>query len=238
MKNSKNKLILIGALLLLAGSAYYFSQSPESNLIEESNLVKKPITTINNTLLDVKTKNDISASSEELSKFNDFDLTEKKSLIILSTFLNDAINGNLPMNSLVEDLKELKLKPIVMKDENEYTGTLNIVRTKDTLPGTRYFHAQYYEGQDTPSFLQHLSFEFKGGNKSFEMVKIVIQNLIGNKSLPTQESEKYISWKIGDKNIWIKKLDLEDISKDDTYNSYNLKNDVGTIRVTTELEIH
>ena len=142
------------------------------------------------------------------------------------------------MDSLVEDLKDLKLKPIVMKDKNEYTGTLNIVRTKDTLPGTRYVHAQYYEGEDTPSFLQHLSFEFRGGDKAFDMVKKVVQDQIGMTSKPTKQSENYISWRIGDKNIWIKKLSLEDISKDDPYNSYNLKRDVGTIRVTTELEIH
>ena len=243
MKNLKNKLIIVfvimGVLLLVAGSMFYFRQFSNTDSSKANQLAKNS-TLINEkkTLADKLVITENLANSEKLSNYNSFNINEKKSLIILASFLNEAVNENLAMSSLVEDLKDLKLKPLIIKDSNEYTGTLNIVRTKETLPGTRYIHAQYYEGEDTPSFLQHLSFEFRGGDKAFEMVKQVIQEQLKITSVPTSESDKYISWNEGDKIISIKELDLDSIPKDDTHNSYNLKTDVGTIRVTTELEIH
>lgn len=247
MQNSK-KFIIIGALLLLAGGSYYFSQSTNSDFKldshSESNSdsfkVVNPLTkkVETNTLPHKFEENEIKASSEKLSTFSNFTVNEKKSLIVVSSFLNDAGKGDLPMNSFVEDLKKLNLRPVIMKDENEYTGGLNIVRTSEALPGTRYIHAQYFDGENATSLLQHLSFEFRGGENAFEMVKKVIKEQLNITTPPIQESDSYISWRIGKRIVWIKKLDLADISKANPFNSYDLKTDVGTIRVAIELEIH
>ena len=242
MQNSKNKLIVTGALLILIGSVFYFrssSKTNSTNYSNETNLVKKSAANLENNILPEKfVKNDVLAKSEEFSKFSNFELNEKKSLLILASFINDASSGDLKMDTLVEDLKNLKLKPIVMKNNNEYTGSLDIIRTKTALPGTRYLHAQYFEGENTTSFLQHLSFEFKGGDNAFEMVKQSIKMQMKLTSPPIEESKTYISWRVGEKIVWIKVLSLEDISKANPFNSYDLKNDVGTIRVTIENEIH
>ena len=244
MQNSK-KIILLVVLLIVAGSYFFFRQTTKSDLatesdsIKQTSTVKKDITKSNkNKLIDKMTEEEISTKSESLSKFNDFTVEEKKSLLILSSFLSDAADGNLPKDLFVESLRDLKLKPVIMKSENEYTGSLDIVRTKDTLPGTRYVHAQYFEGENTPSFLQHLSFEFRGGKGAFEMVKqaIILQHNITK--TPEKDSEAFISWHLADKNIWIKVLSLEDISQPNPYNSYDLKTDIGTIRVAVENEIH
>jgi hypothetical protein len=235
MKNLKTKLV-ISALLLLIGSAFYFSKTSKFNSIDLTQ--KNTIKIKQSTLPDKLSDNHILAKTEKLSEFSNFTIDEKKSLLILTSLLNDGAKGDLPKDSFIEDLKELKLKPVVMKDQNEYTGTLNIIRTKDTLPGTRYIHAQYFEDENMPALLQHLSFEFRGGDKAFDLVKKVVQEQLQITTFPVQQSDAFISWRVGKRNVWIKKLNLEDISKDNPFNSYDLKNDVGTIRVAIELEIH
>ena len=240
MKNFKNKLIFVSALLIIIGSAFYFKQSTNSNSENktEQSITKAQSSKKSSKLADKLSENEISSNTEKLSKFNDFEVTEKKSLIILSSFLNDAAKDNLSMTELVEDLKELKLKPVIMKNENEYTGALNIVRTKEALPGTRYVHAQYFEGENATSTLQHLSYEFRGGVGAFEMAKQTIKMQMQLSTPPIEESSTFVSWSVGDKIVWIKQLNLEDISKANPFNSYDLKTDVGTIRVTVENEIH
>ncbi len=249
MKNFKKIIILTVALMIVGGSIFFFRQSSKSDTTGEAGLneeasvapkaMTKTITKVkDNKLVDQIAENEISAKSESFSKFDEFTVEEKKALLILSSFIGDASKNDLPMDTLVDTLKELKLKPVIMKNENEYTGSLNIVRTKDALPGTRYVHAQYFEGEDTPSFLQHLSYEFRPGKKSFEMVKqsVIMKNNIT--SAPTRESKTFVSWSVGEKVIWIKELSLEDISQPNPINAYDVKSDVGTIRVAIENEIH
>ena len=164
MKNFKNKLIIVGALLIIIGSAFYFKQPTNSN---PENKAEQTIATAKlkrKKLIDKISEDEILVNTEKLAQFSDFELTEKKSLVILSSFMNEAAKENLPMTEFVEELKELELKPVIMKSENEYTGALNIVRTKEALPGTRYVHAQYFEGENATSSLQHLSYEFRGGD--------------------------------------------------------------------------
>lgn len=240
MQNSKKIIFLTAALSLLVGGAFYFGQSSKKNppSLAEETAVKvkniKPSEEIPEKFEQVE----VSAKSEKLSDFQNFTVNEKKSLLVLSTLLSAGAKDDLPMNELVNELKDLKLVPQVMKEENEHTGTLNVVRTKEALPGTRYLHAQYFEGEGTTSLLQHLSFEFKGGDGAFEMVKKVIKEQFKITSSPTRETDTYIQWRVGRRIVWVKQLDLADISKPNPFNSYDLKFDVGTIRVTIELEIH
>lgn len=245
MQNLKKIVFLLLALLIVGVSWLFFRHTPKSNSTNESDLVNntsvvpKIVTQVkNNKLIEQLAENEITAQSESLSKFSDFTVEEKKSLLILSSFISDASKNDLPMSVFLETLREIKLKPVVMKNENEYTGAMNVVRTNDTLPGTRYLHAQYFEGEDAPSTLQHLSYEFKPGKYSFEMVKQIVIKQSNITTVPTLETKTFVSWDVGEKVIWIKEMSLEDISQPNPFNSYDLKNDVGTIRVAIENEIH
>jgi len=176
-------------------------------------------------------------SEQELSQFSSISAQEKKSLRILIPLMNDAIFENLDKNSVTGTLEKLKLEPVQMDSENPYTGKLSIIRTRNILPGTRYFHAQYFSSNNQSHYLQYISFEFKPGPESFAIVKEMVRKEF-NLPKPVTENENYISWKKEDRIIWIKKLDANDLNKKDPYNSYDLKKDIGTIVMTVETEIH
>jgi len=176
-------------------------------------------------------------SEQELSQFSTISAREKKSLRILIPLMNEAIFENLDKNSVTETLEKLKLEPIQMDSENPYTGKLSIIRTKNILPGTRYFHAQYFSSNNQSHYLQYISFEFKPGPESLAIVKEMVRKEF-NLAKPVTENENYVSWKKEDRVIWIKKLDVNDLKKKDPYNSYDLKTDVGTVVMTVETEIH
>ena len=184
MNNSINKFLIITALI--TGAVYFFihSNTQKSNKVEPKlNLNSTGITALNPTLPSSKKNKTafvpVVIEASELDEFKGLNLEEKKSLITLSSILAESIEQESNLDFLVGKLADLKLKPIVMKDENEHTGTMNVVRTEKTLPGTRYVHAQYFTNNDETKLLQHISFELKGSNDSFEATKKLFKsNLI------------------------------------------------------------
>ncbi len=169
--------------------------------------------------------------------FAEFKEDEIKSLQELVFLLKEA-SLNPPMKLLIDSLNTLKLQPIILKDRNAYSGELSIVRTEATLEGTRYIHAQYFSETNGEEFLQHLSFEFRAGKHSFELVRKMIEDEFQIKADPAEENADFVSWKIQGRSVWIKKLDLEDMKSKSPFNSYDRQKDVGTIRITNEAEIH
>lgn len=172
----------------------------------------------------------------ELAEFKSLKPEEKKSLITLGSLLQEAIDENATMEAFVEKLDALKLKPKIMKDANEYTGEMEVVRTGETLPGTRYIHAQYFANKDGGKFPQHLSFELRPSKDSFEAAKKMVVKQFNVTGKPVRESANFASWKIPGRTVWVKRLEANDLN--DPFNSYDRKQDVGTIRIGTELEIH
>jgi hypothetical protein len=56
-------------------------------------------------------------------------------------------------------------------------------------------------------------------------------------STPSTSRDGYALWKLSDGRIlWVKRMDMDDL-KDDPFNAYSA-DDVGTIRVAVESEIH
>ncbi len=70
-------------------------------------------------------------------------------------------NTFLGAKQLKMQLEKAKLDPVVADWSNDDTGKMEIVRTNETMPGTRYFHAQFFENADGTPLLQHMSFEFR-----------------------------------------------------------------------------
>ncbi|MBK26254.1 MAG: hypothetical protein CME70_19805 [Halobacteriovorax sp.] len=161
----------------------------------------------------------------------------EESLAKLSTTFAEVFEEKKDSKSLRESLRNLNLRPTVNINSNPYTGSMNIVRTKDTLPGTRYVHAQYMADENGNETLQHLSFEYRPGPQAFQRATEAIKSEFKIKGDPIHSKGDFVSFKLDEHYIiWLKRMGENDL-KDDPFNAYT-KNDAGTIRVAIELEIH
>lgn len=161
----------------------------------------------------------------------------EKSLSKLAVTYAEVFKEKNSSKGFREKLKGLGLNPTTSINSNPYTGSMAIVRTKNNLPGTRYVHAQYVTDSNGNEAVQHSSFEFRKGPNALQRVDTAIRGIFQIESDPTISNGEFISYKL-DENyiIWIKRMSEEDLV-DDPFNAYT-KNDVGTIRVAIELEIH
>ncbi len=152
----------------------------------------------------------------------------------LSTFSRPEVG----LSDLTAFLSSTTQKPLVAKQSNPDTGEMSIVRTDNPLLGTRYFHAQYFKDESDQTFLQHMSFEFKPGESAMaEAVAAVRKAFPSLTNPPLVNSPSFVKWALDEKYIvWIKKLEAADL-RDNPFNAYT-SNDVGTVRVAVEAEIH
>lgn len=162
---------------------------------------------------------------------------EIKSVDDLTKILSFAVRKDISTKSFLELIKTTGLVPVATTNKNPDTGSMTTVRTSNTLPGTRYFHAQFF-GEDTlKDFPQHISFEIRPSTSSMAVaIKMIEQNFKGD--LKREESrEGYNRWSTGEcQIIWSKKLTLEDI--EDSPINPREKSDVGTVWVAVEHDIH
>lgn len=161
----------------------------------------------------------------------------KASLSKMSYFLLDAARGNKNFERIVSDLKKSGQNPTVTRDSNPASGDMFIIRTQSPLPGTRYFHAQYFTDENNKTFVQHMSFEFQPGPTS---MSDAVQTAIRNFALgePSDRKADFVQWDLDeDYVLWIKQKAAKDL-KDDPFKAYDPKTDVGTIQMTVELKIH
>jgi hypothetical protein len=126
--------------------------------------------------------------------------------------------------------------PVVAHDANPYTGEMAIVRTRRPLPGTRYFHAQFFSDEKSDSFVQHMSFEYKPGPEAMSDAVMAVQDAF-HLGAPETERDGYVRWNLDEGRIlWVKRLEMDEL-REDPFNAYTPA-DVGTIRVAIEAEIH
>jgi len=182
----------------------------------------------------------ITKTIEDESILDEFDTIKKEhrlSLLTMVDLMDRYGSRETDRNALINELKDKNLRPQNRRDENPYTGSLNIVRTQNILPGTRYFHAQFFSNDDGSEFLQHVSFEFVPGEQSLDAVVRALAHGKDNLEL-TQDRENFRSWRTGDGYIiWAKVLEASDLEGADPFNAYK-PSDIGIIRVAKELDIH
>lgn len=162
--------------------------------------------------------------------------TEQASIehFVETLFIN--VNYDKGVKDVMEDLERMGLEPVDNKQANPYTGESHIIRTNKTLPGTRYFHAQI-KGSAGNEFLQHMSFEIKPGPNAFKNGVELIKKQFKISGKPKIESDELMAWPVENGYIaWVKKLSKEDL-EDNPFNAYT-QNDVGTIRIAIEYDIH
>lgn len=139
---------------------------------------------------------------------------------------------------LVKKLSDAGLKPLVVQDFNEFTGKMIVVRTDETLPGTRYFHAQYFEDENKQPFLQHMSFEFRPNEKSLdEAVTEIKKAFPPSLGEPQYCIKNYAAWEHGDYTVHCKRLTKEDIENDDP-NRARSEEDINAVKCSVEQNPH
>lgn len=216
--------ILIGAIWLSARS----NVRPQA---VQSNRDVKPVLAVTKSSIDRQPANSPKGSQPSVNNLNSDGLS---SMVQVVSQFTQAPNH---LEELLSYLKNSGQDPMLTRDKNPYTGDMMIVRTNNPIPGTRYFHAQYFQDASGEPFVQHMSFEYKPGPTALADALTAIKNTFSNLSDPTVQSADYVQWKLDDDYIlWIKKLGPEDL-KDDPFNAYGPQ-DVGTVRVAVELEIH
>lgn len=141
------------------------------------------------------------------------------------------------IESLTIELEQMGLKPQLRRDENEYTGAMTIVRTTNSLRGTRYFHAQYFSDEHSDNdLLQHMSFEMKPSPTAFDQaIRFIRANFatVGKEAAgPDFVAFKTVEGYI----VWVKRMNEENL-QDDPFNAYS-KKDVGTVRIAVEMDAH
>lgn len=239
------------ALLLIAGIGIWFymnndqipvSQDDDhhdhdhSSKISKSTNIKsaKPVTVSDSGNKDKKAP---AKKYEKPKKLEDKPETEEQALAGFAEVLSSFKDSPIDYEPLVEQLNQWQLVPKVAKNSNPYTGEMAIIRTDKTLPGTRYFHAQYFSDENGENHLQHMSFEFRPGPAAFNQAIKTVSEKFGLKGKPQYQKNDFASWNTDNGYIiWIKKMGPNDL-EGDPFNAYS-KDDVGTIRVAVELEIH
>ncbi len=159
------------------------------------------------------------------------------SMLKMTELISDTINNKKDSKALRSSLISLGLKPITSVDSNPYTGTMKIVRTEKNLPGTRYFHTQIFTDENGVETIQYSAVDVRGGPNAFERTTLASAKSFKVNAKPDYQKPGFNKWSLGDgRNLWIKKMEAKDL-KDDPFNAYSA-DDVGTIRVVVELEIH
>ncbi len=162
---------------------------------------------------------------------------EGVSLTKFSATLSRYTQHDFKLQELKEELINNGLRVISSHDKNKFTGEMVVIRTKNTLPGTRYFHAQVFKDDNDNDFIQHMSFEYRPGKDAFAQAVAAIKQEFKVSKYADVQKDGFYSWNLeNDYVVWIKKMNEEDL-KDDPFNAYT-KKDIGTIRVAIEQEIH
>lgn len=138
--------------------------------------------------------------------------------------------------TFVAALEQAHLVPSISRDSNPSTGTLEIVRTENALPGTRYLHAQFFEMGDQKNDLpQHISFEIRPGSDSMQVALEMIRKAYGDLGKPEMQTADYVLWRTKSRRvISAKRLNAEDL--ENSYFNAHSTADVGTIWVVNEID--
>ena len=147
-------------------------------------------------------------------------------------------NKNDP-DQLIEYFKSEELAPEMSVESNEYTGTMKMIRTGKSLPGTRYYHAQYMGDDPDNTFLQHISFEYKPGDNSMQRAIESAESSFDLSNKKIHRNGDFITYDIGEEGtheLSIEKASYESL-KDDPYNAYT-ESDDGTVITRIEMKVH
>ena len=158
----------------------------------------------------------------------------KESLYILSQLIADYQNEDYKV--MMKDLMDKGLVPELSEEESQYIETIMTIRTENTFPGTRYFHAEYEQTEGEEYELQRVSFEFRPKEKALSRAILALRSAFKLTTDPKNIGGFY-QWTLTDGRIlWAKKMSYDEL-KNSPLNA-STPSDEGTIRITIEKEIH
>lgn len=148
-----------------------------------------------------------------------------------------ALSQRQSPQQFISELKALDLKPAILNEGqlDPLTRTV-IIRTENSLIGTRYIHAQYM-GSKGSEFIQHISFQIRPSETSFQQAEQALHDYLPRNKTTTESHPDFKIWSLPDDYVaWVKVMDLDDL-KSNKYNAIE-KSDVGSVIIVVEKEIH
>lgn len=236
MQRSVTLLIIVAAVALGLWGREKWSQSKTSAATRSTGVLSQGIGKSSSVVTNSSPAVSLSATS--LPNANQYRPADSKaSLNEMSLVLVDAVRGSKNFEGIVQRLKQTGQDPVITRDGSATTGEMLIVRTKNPLPGTRYFHAQYFTDENNQRFVQHMSFEFQPSATAMaDAVNAAVRNFsVGE---PTERKADFMQWNLDENYVlWIKKKSVKDLQHD-PFNAHDPKKDVGTVQMAVELKIH
>lgn len=163
----------------------------------------------------------------------------EESMKVVSDEFAEVFKDKQNPRRLVEFFENKGLSPMVSNDVNPYTGAMMMIRTKKSLPGTRYYHAQYMGDNADDMLLQHISYDYRPGEGSFERAMLAAESSYDLSNKRMSKDGTFVSYDVGEEGthiLWIKEMSKEDLAND-LMNAYE-ESDEGTVKVAIELKIH
>jgi hypothetical protein len=226
-------------IFILAGAGLWIFQrpSPPSQRDDSSVAADESSEKANTTLKSSTSHSPSAPTAQSPSRAISSSKTERASLEDMSRSLFEFTRPQSRLSDLVQYLEGSRQQPFVTRDANPDTGEMLIVRTKSPLPGTRYFHAQYFSNENNEPFVQHMSFEYKPSLTAMQEALQAVEKSFPDLPAPEVKNDGFAKWNLkGGYILWVKKMKAEDL-QDDPFNAYTAA-DEGTVRVAMELEIH
>ncbi len=178
------------------------------------------------------------SEDQKNSKADALTPVEQASVRQLVDYFLMAYDPNASAKGFQDSITQLGLRPTVSGNQNEHTGMLKIIRTENSLPGTRYLHAQFMGDDEESLQLQNISFEIRASANTETQLRSVIQQAYEGIGEPHESEEGYAEWRLKDCRIlWFKKMTAEDL-QDDAFNAHKIPEDIGTYVITQEDDIH
>ena len=247
-------------IIIILGLGYYLSQSflsskqedseelhqdhkhEEKENVTSSSPLKTSVKTLPNTSKTVTANHDghDHGNSDEGFEVKVVEIPRDEageSLLDLAEITSSFANREVDVDALKDTLTKRGLEVVSTVDSNPYTGSLTVIRTNNSLPGTRYFHAQVFTDENNKSFVQHMSYEYRPSENAFAEAVAAAKKTFGLTKVADVRKDGFYSWNTDDGYIiWIKRMEKEDL-KNDPFNAYT-DADIGTVRTAKELEIH
>jgi hypothetical protein len=242
-----NKKVLFLGVLITALIAYLMlkpGSEPLNSSLEKTTNIVTPKKEIEEPQLKPQTaeeiKKTIEKNKEEIAQIEKReDLPEyRKSLAKMARILAAPFKEDLDHQSFLELLKENNLEPIVRDRNDPDLGRIIHIRTKNSLPGTRYLQARFQNTPDGQTVASYITFDYRPGEKSVEQAHSEVSKWLGLKAKPKVQKEGYrLSDAPNCHIVWTKEMSCEDL-KNHQFNAYDCKSDTGTIQVMYESDIH
>lgn len=159
---------------------------------------------------------------------------QERNFATLTKALLDFSDAKKSKEDFITFLQSLGLAPIIAEDKQKSIEDLTIIRTRNSLPGVRYIHAQY-EG-DEKQTLQHFSFEIPNKGNTLEGAVDLVRKVLPLGERATNTDPRIAVFRLSHHVLYLKELTAEDMLGD-PFNAYE-PTDAGNIRVAIEREIH